>query len=142
MAKKPRVLFLCTGNSARSQIAEAILKKYAGEDLEVHSAGMTPKGVNPLTIKVMEEAGYDLEGHYSKDVSEYLGKMVFAYVIVVCDKAQGSCPAVFPLVANRLFWGFDDPAEAEGTEEERMQVFRRVRDEIEARILEWLNTTD
>ncbi|GAB4152080.1 MAG: arsenate reductase ArsC [Planctomycetota bacterium] len=136
--RKPKVLFLCTGNSARSQMAEAFLRKYAGEHFEAHSAGLEPSGINPLTIEVMKEKGISLEGQRSKDVSEYMGKVVLAYVIIVCANAEKRCPAVFPGAAKREFWPFDDPAAVEGTKEEKLAAFRRVRDEIEQRILKWL----
>lgn len=135
---KTRVLFLCTGNSARSQMAEAFLRKYAGDRFEVHSAGLEPKGINPYTIRVMEEVGIDLSGHRSKGVNEYLGKVLFHYLITVCDDADKNCPTTWPGVNQRLHWSFEDPAAFEGTEEEKLAKFREIRDKIEARILEWL----
>src|SRR5664280_2052023 len=94
--EKLRVLFLCTGNSARSQMAEAFLRKYAGDRFEVHSAGLEPKDLNPLTVRVMEEAGFDMSGHRSKGIGEYLGKVLFQYLITVCDDAEKNCPTVWP----------------------------------------------
>lgn len=135
---KTRVLFLCTGNSARSQMAEAFLRKYAGDRFEVHSAGLEPKGINPYTIRVMEEVGLDLSGHRSKGVNEYLGKVLFHYLITVCDDTDKNCPTTWPGVNQRLHWSFEDPAAFEGTEEEKLAKFREIRDKIEARILEWL----
>lgn len=135
---KTRLLFLCTGNSARSQMAEAFLRKYAGDRFEVHSAGLEPKGIHPYTIRVMEEVGIDLSGHRSKGVNEYLGKVLFQYLITVCDDADKNCPTTWPGVNQRLHWSFEDPAAFEGTEEEKLAKFREIRDKIEARILEWL----
>jgi arsenate reductase len=119
-----RVLFVCTGNSARSVMAEALLRKRGGAAFEVHSAGTEPKGINPLTLRVLEEAGIDASWARSKSVSEYLGQH-FDYVITVCDQARQSCP-VFPGVHESLHWGYEDPAEVEGSEVERLAVFRRV----------------
>jgi arsenate reductase len=127
-----RVIFICTGNSARSQIAEALLRRDGGGDFEVVSAGVEPHGVHPLTIRVLGEVGIDISGARSKPVSEYLGQP-FDYVVTVCDRARESCP-VFPGGAQTLHWGFDDPAEAEGSEAERLAVFRRVMAEISGRI--------
>jgi arsenate reductase len=132
-----RVLFLCTGNSARSQMAEAFLRRHGGDRFEVFSAGLEPKGINPFTRQVMAERGYDLAGHRSKDVFEFLGKVHFGIVITVCSNAEAHCP-IFPGVVQRLHWPFDDPAACEGDEATRLAEFRRVRDEIEARILAWL----
>ena len=132
-----RVLFLCTGNSARSQMAEAFLRRHGGDRFEVFSAGLEPKGINLFTRQVMAEKGYDLAGHRSKDVFEFLGKMHFGIIITVCANAEAHCP-IFPGIAQRLHWPFDDPAAVEGSDEEKLAEFRRVRDEIEARILDWL----
>jgi len=119
-----RVLFVCTGNSARSVMAEGLLRRYGGDAFEVHSAGTEPKGINPLTVRVLEDAGIDTSFARSKSVEEYLGQS-FDYVITVCDQARQVCP-VFPGVHQSLHWGFQDPAEATGTEEERLAVSRRV----------------
>ena len=135
---KPAVLILCTGNTARSQMAEAFLKRYAGDSLEVYSAGYDPKEINPLTCQVMAERGFDLSGQYAKGVTEFLGKKQFRYLIIVCAAAEAACPKQFPGVLFRLFWPFDDPAAATGTEEEKLAKFRQVRDKIEARLLAWL----
>lgn len=136
---KPTVLFLCTGNSARSQMAEAWLRKYAGDQFEVLSAGTDPKGINPLTIEVMKEVGISLDGHRSKSLGEYLGKITVNHVIVVCSGADQECPRVWPFALNRHFWPFDDPAAATGSHEEKLVEFRRVRDQIESRIKNWLS---
>ena len=135
---KQRVLFLCTGNSARSQIAEAFLRKYGGERYEAHSAGLEPKGLNPFTVKVMHEIGIDVSGQTSKGVDTYLGKTLFQYLVTVCDDADKNCPTVWPGVSNRMHWSFQDPAATVGTEEEKLAKFREVRDLIEVKIKGWL----
>jgi arsenate reductase len=123
-AGRIRVLFVCTGNSARSILAEALLRRRGGDRFEVFSAGTEPRGVNPLTIRVLEEAGIDASWARSKSVQEFIGQP-FDYVITVCDQARQTCP-VFPGVHESLHWGYEDPAEAAGSEEERLAVFRRV----------------
>lgn len=138
MTGKRRVLFLCTGNSARSQMAEAFLRHYAGDRYEAQSAGLEPKGLNPLTLKVMQEIGYPMDGHTSKSVSTYLGKTLFHYLITVCDDAEKNCPTVWPGMNQRLHWSFDDPAAYQGSEEERLAKFREVRDQIEQKVREWV----
>ena len=127
-----RVLFVCTGNSARSVMAEALLRRHGGADFEVMSAGTEPKGINPLTLRVLAEAGIDASWARSKSVTEFLGQP-FDYVITVCDQARQSCP-VFPGVHESLHWGYEDPAAAEGTDEERLAVFRRVLTQLGERI--------
>jgi arsenate reductase (thioredoxin) len=136
--EKPKVLFLCTGNSARSQMAEAFLKKYGADKFEVFSAGFEPQGINPYTQMVMAEKGFELEGQYSKGVQEYLGKMTFDYLITVCNKAEKDCPIVFPGVQQRLFWPFEDPAAQQGSANEKLEKFRQIRDQIESRLKLWL----
>lgn len=131
---KSNVLFLCTGNSARSQMAEAFLRHYAGDLFNAYSAGLEPKGMNPLTVKVMNEIGISLDGQYSKSLREYLGKQLFAYLVTVCADAEAKCPMVWPGVQYRLHWKFDDPAAAQGSEEQKLAKFRDVRDQIEATI--------
>ena len=113
---KTKVLFLCTGNSARSQMAEALLKKYAGDEFDVYSAGLEIKDINPYTIRVMQEVGISLEGHYAKHVREYMGKFNFGYLITVCSDAEEKCPATFPGISHRLHWSFEDPAAYVGSE--------------------------
>jgi arsenate reductase len=126
---KPTVLILCTGNSCRSHLAEGILRAAAGDLLEVQSAGSRPAGyVHPLAVQVMREIGIDISGHRSKHLDEFRNQPVET-VITVCGNADQVCP-VFPGQANRYHWGFYDPAKAEGTTEEKLAVFRRVRDEI------------
>ena len=136
--EKQRMLFLCTKNSARSQMAEAFLRRHGGDEYEAYSAGLEAGGINPLTVRVMEEAGYDLIGHSSKSVKEYLGKLSFSYIVPVCHDAEESCPKIFPGHARIMPWGFEDPAAYQGTEEERLAKFREVRDLIEKKILDWL----
>jgi arsenate reductase len=136
--EKPRVLFLCTGNSARSQMAEAFLRKYAGDRFEVHSAGLEPKPINPFTIKVMQEAGFDMSAHRSKGIGDYLGKIHFQFLITLCDDAEKNCPTVFSGVNRRLHWSFEDPAKSEGNDEEKLVKFRQVRDMISSRMKSWL----
>jgi phosphate transport system protein len=135
---KPKILFLCTHNSVRSQMAEAFLRKNAGDRYEVHSAGLEPGVINPYTRCVMAEVGLDLAGQRSKSLSEYLGKVQFAYLITVCDHADEQCP-FFPGQGTRLHWSFEDPSAAVGREDEKLARFRQVRDVIEARILEWIS---
>lgn len=135
---KQRVLFLCTGNSARSQMAEAFLRKYADDAFEAHSAGLEPKGVNLLTVQVMDEVGIDVSPQKSKGIETYLGKTLFQYLITVCDDADKNCPTVWPGVNTRMHWSFEDPAKFQGTEEEKLAKFREVRDLIERRIKEWV----
>jgi len=137
-AQKTRVLFLCTGNSCRSQMAEAFLRKYGGHRFEPHSAGLTPQPVHPLAVRVMDEAGLDIRGQRSKSVREYLGKMHFQYLITVCAQADRNCPTTFPEITARLYWPFEDPAQAQGNEEHKLAKFRQVRDQIEARIRTWM----
>jgi len=135
---KQKILFLCTGNSARSQMAEAFIRKYADDRFEAHSAGLEPKGLNPLTVKVMEEVGIDLSGQTSKSVEVYLGKTLFQYLVTVCDDADKNCPTVWPGVSTRLHWSFQDPAVVEGSEAEKLAKFREVRDLIDQKIQNWL----
>jgi len=135
---KTTVLFLCTGNSARSQMAEAFLRKYAGDRFEAYSAGLEPKGINPYTVRVMAEIGIDLSGQRSKDVMEYMGKMHFGHLITVCAHAEANCPKIFPGVGQREHWDLEDPAAFEGPDEAKRQKFRQIRDEIDQRIQEWI----
>ncbi len=134
---KPRVLFICTGNSARSQMAEGFLRHHAGDEYDVYSAGLEPRPVNPLAVDVMREVGIDISGQTSKGVRDYLGRVHFGFIITVCTDAERECP-IFPGVSIRLHWPFDDPAAAAGSDDERRQVFRRVRDEIDAAVRAWL----
>ena len=132
-----KVLFLCTGNSCRSQIAEAWLRKLGGERFEVYSAGLEPHGVNPLTVTVMEEEGFDLSDHRSKHIDEFIGKINFDYLITVCGNADERCP-FFPGMGKRLHWPFEDPAAFKGSQEQTISKFREVRDQIKRKIKTWL----
>ncbi|MEK6527043.1 MAG: arsenate reductase ArsC [Nitrospirota bacterium] len=123
-----KVLFLCTGNSCRSQMAEGLLRHLARDRFEVASAGTHPVGLNPSAVEVMREIGVDISSQRSKSVAHFSGEH-FDYVITVCDRAKETCP-VFPVASSQLHWSFDDPAAAQGSAEERRAVFRRVRDEI------------
>ena len=129
---KKRVLFLCTGNSCRSQMAEGFLRDMAGDRFEVFSAGIKPTQVNPLAIKVMAEACIDISKHRSKSAMEFIGQK-FDFVVTVCDNAKQTCP-IFPGKYEKIHWDLEDPAEAQGTEEERLVFFRRIRDEIKNNI--------
>ena len=134
-----KVLFLCTGNSARSQMAEAFLRKYGEGQFEAFSAGLEPKELNPLTVRVMEEIGFDMSGHYSKGVGDYLGKVHFQYLITVCDDADQNCPTIWPGVNQRLHWSFEDPAAFEGNEEAKLMKFREIRDQIDQKVRSWVD---
>lgn len=131
-----RVLFLCTHNSARSQMAEGFLRAMAGDRFDVESAGTEETFVNPLAIRAMAEVGIDLRQHSSKTLDRFLDAP-WDYVITVCDSANERCP-IFPRSVRRLHWSFEDPSRASGTEEDRLQAFRRIRDEIESRIRTWI----
>ncbi len=138
MDNRQRVLFLCTGNSARSQMAEAFLRHYGGDRFEVYSAGLEPKGIHPLTIQAMNEIGFLMKEHSSKGVNVYLGKVLVQYRITVCDQAEQNCPTMWPGVNQRLHWSFEDPAAFEGSAEERLAKFREVRDQIEQKVRDWV----
>ena len=135
--EKPRVLFLCTGNSARSQMAEAFLRKYGGDQFEVHSAGLDPTVINPYTVKVLEEIGIDTSDQYAKSLETYLGKVHFSYLITVCSNAEERCP-IFPGMGTRIHWPFEDPAAFQGTDEEKTEKFREIRNQIEEKIKGWI----
>ncbi len=137
MSDKTRVLFLCTGNSARSQMAEAYLRKLGGDRFEAYSAGLEPRAIHPLTTQVLEEAGLDISSQRSKSLNEYLGKQHFGYLITVCSDAEEKCP-IFPGVSMRVHWPIEDPAAFEGSDEAKLAKFREVRDDVEARIKAWL----
>src|SRR5687767_10673289 len=132
MNEKQRVLILCTGNSARSQMAEGLLRDMAGDRFEVGSAGVAPSHVRPEAIEAMHEVGIDISGHRSKSVDEFVDQE-FDFIITVCDNAKESCP-VFPGRATRIHWSFDDPAVVEGSEEDRLHAFRTIRDQIRSRL--------
>ena len=132
---KKRVLFLCTGNSARSQMAELLLQLIAGDHFESSSAGTHPVGVNPMTVEVMKELGVDMTHQRSKSVQEFTGES-FDFVITVCDRAKETCP-IFPSASHMLHWNFEDPAAAPAAE--RQDIFRRVRDEIADRLCQFIS---
>jgi arsenate reductase len=127
-----RVLFVCVGNSARSILAEGILRHVGGDRFEAHSAGSAPKGVNPLALRTLAEAGLPTDGYASTRIDAYLGQR-FDYVITLCDEAKEACP-VFPGVRDALHWSYDDPAAVEGSEERRLEAFRRVYRQLSERI--------
>jgi arsenate reductase len=137
-ARKPAVLFLCVANSARSQMAEALLRKYAGDYFEVFSAGLRPREIHPLTIRVMAENGLDLSGQQPKGVRQFLGRLTVQVAITVCAAVEEDCPTHWLGARTRLSWPFPDPAAATGTEEERLAAFRAVRDQLDVKIRTWL----
>jgi arsenate reductase len=122
-------------------MAEAFLRTYAGDHFDVYSAGLEEADINPLVIKVMEELGYDLSSHYSKKVTPFLGKVHFGILITVCSQAEEKCP-VIPGLGTRLHWPFEDPSQVTGTESEKLEKVREIRDQIKRRILEWLTERD
>ena len=134
----PRVLILCTGNSARSQMAEGLLRHEGGAPFEVHSAGTHPTSVRPEAVAVMSELGIDISQHWSKSVDQFRGQQ-FDFVITVCDNANAACPH-FPGNTRRLHWPFEDPAAVTGTLAERLAAFRHVRDQIRAKVREFTKT--
>lgn len=134
------VLFICSHNSARSQMAEAFTRRLAGPLFDVASAGIDPRDIHPLTYTVMGDAGLSLKGQSSKSLKLFLGKQGFTYVIMVCPTGEAQCPKFFPGTTKLLYWPFDDPASAVGDEVQRLAVFTRVRDEISARVTSWLSS--
>ena len=138
MRKKPGVLFLCTHNAARSQMAEALLRHLAGDRFEVYSAGLEPTVVHTLTRQVLAEAGIDVGGLQAKGVNEFLGKASVRYAIVVCTETEWQCPRLFPFAVGNMRRPFEDPVQVSGTDAERLAAFRGVRDAIEARLRSWL----
>jgi arsenate reductase (thioredoxin) len=136
---KPTVLFLCTNNAVRSQMAEAFLKKRAADHFDAYSAGTQPlPSVHPLTIRVMSEVGIDLSQQRPKGLYEYLGRLPVRVAIFVCPKSEDKCPIMWPGALARLEWPFDDPAAQQGAEEEKLARFRAVRDQIDSRVTTWL----
>jgi arsenate reductase len=133
---KLRILFLCTHNSARSQMAEAFTRHYGDDRVEVYSAGNEPSRVHPLAVQVMAESGLDISDARSKSMNEFIGQE-FDYVITVCDRANETCP-VFPGDPERIHWSFEDPSAGEGAEEERLKAFRDVRNVLNMRLQTWL----
>lgn len=139
MESTPNVLFLCTGNSCRSQMAESFLRTLGGDRFTAHSAGTEPaERVHPLAVQVMAEKDIDISRQEPKNVGEFLGRFPVRHLIIVCDAANEKCPRIFPGIVNRLFWPFDDPAAFVGTPAATLEKFRTVRDQIESRIRDWL----
>ena len=140
---KLNVIFLCTGNSARSQMAEGFLRAYAGDHYNVYSAGLEPKGLNPYAVKVMYERGIDISQQVSSDIREYMGRLNFATIFTVCDHAEKNCPRAFLMSAGKnMHWSLEDPAAFIGPEAETLVKFRAVRDEIDANVRAWLVEQD
>jgi arsenate reductase (thioredoxin) len=139
---RTRVLFICTGNSARSQMAEAFLRHLGGDRFDAHSAGLKPSGIHPLTVRVMEEIGLDISGQRSKGIEEYMGRMHFGYLITVCARAEENCPAVFPGVGQRLHWDIPEPSPHATSEVERIESFRRARDEVARMVAKFVRDTE
>jgi arsenate reductase len=135
--KKTRILVLCTGNFARSQMGEGLFREEGGDDYEVFSAGTKPSRVRPEAIAVMREINIDISGNRSKSVDEFAGQL-FDYVVTVCDNARDTCP-VFPGATERIHWSLEDPAAVQGTEEERLAAFRRIRDQLHERVKGFLS---
>lgn len=133
-----KIIFMCNGNSARSQMAEGFLKSLAGERYQVYSAGSVAKGVNPMTVQVMKEVGIDISDQYSKTAMEYYGKIEFDIAIIVCRKAEDDCPKIAGTTRTVQRWIIDDPLSAQGTDEEKLAKFRDVRDQIQFRLKLWL----
>jgi len=142
MENNPSVLFLCTGNSCRSQMAEGFLREFGGDRFTAYSAGTDPaERVHPLAVQVMSEKGIAISEGEPKNVSQFLGRLPVRHLIIVCDGANEKCPRIFPGMMNRLFWPFDDPAVFIGSEAATLEKFRTVRDQIESRIKKWLKET-
>jgi arsenate reductase (thioredoxin) len=137
--RKPLVLILCTGNSCRSQMAEGFLRSYQGDRFDIGSAGTAPQAeIHPLAVRVMSEVGIDLSEQRPKPLTDYLGREPVRHLLIVCDKSNGTCPRIWPGAITRDYMPFDDPAEADGSEEEQLEIFRRVRDEISAAMRTWI----
>jgi len=139
MSEKTKVLFVCTHNSARSQMAEGFLRRLGGDAIEATSAGTEPGELHPLAVEVMAEEGIDISGQHAKSVDDFVQQR-FDYVITVCDDANESCP-IFPNALHRLHWSFPDPSMAGGTHEECLAVFRQVRDGVKARVEQFVAST-
>ncbi|HNS23090.1 MAG TPA: arsenate reductase ArsC [Sedimentisphaerales bacterium] len=140
MPQKSNVLFLCTHNSARSQMAEAFLRKYGGDEFNGYSAGLEPTEIDPMVREVMQEVGVEMKGQHAKGVQAYLGRLLVQHLIIVCEQANRNCPRTWPglEIEERLFWPIDDPAAVRGSHERRLQAFRQARDQIEERVKSWL----
>lgn len=139
--KKPSVLFVCVHNSARSQIAEALLQKWAGDRFTVESAGLKPGTLNPLAVEVMRQVGIDISSNQTKSVFDFFRQgRIYRYIITVCDEANAEQCPVFPGMADRIHWSFPDPSRFQGTWEEQLAQASRLRDEIEVKIRDWLSS--
>jgi arsenate reductase len=137
--KKTRVLFLCTSNSARSQMAEALLRAYAGDRYQAYSAGLEPTEIHPLTKKVMAEVGIDISRQRSKSLKDYMGRVHFGYLITVCAQAERKCPSVFPGMGQRLHWDIEDPVQFTGSDEEKLDKFREIRGIVKKKVQDWVD---
>ncbi len=137
-SSQKRVLFLCVGNSCRSQMAEALLRSHAGDRFAVFSAGLEPSVIHPYTVRVLDEIGIDSSEQFSKSVTKYINAPPFDYIITICDDARERCP-IFPGSGTRLHWSFEDPARFVGTEQQQIAKFREIRDLIDSRIRSWLD---
>lgn len=136
---KPAVLFLCTGNSCRSQMAEGFLRRYAGDRFEAHSAGIEPAPqVHPLAVQVMREAAIDISNQHPKGVKAFLGKLSVQALIIVCDDAARNCPTMWPGALTRLHWSLEDPVAFVGDDAAKLGQFRKVRDQIDTHIKKWI----
>lgn len=138
MAFKKHVLFVCSHNSARSQMAEGLLRHLAADHYEVASAGVEPGTLSPFAVKAMAEIGIDIADAKAEGIDRYLGTWPVSYLIIVCSKAGESCPTTWPNILDRFHWFFDDPAAVDGTDEDKLAAFRRVRDEIKSHLEAWL----
>ncbi|MDF1837959.1 MAG: metalloregulator ArsR/SmtB family transcription factor [Planctomycetota bacterium] len=136
--ERPTVLFLCTHNSARSQMAEALLRLRAGDRFEVYSGGLKPRGIHPLTLEVLQEIGVDTGELQCKDLGQLLGKVAIHHAIIVCESANSDCPRLHPFARHQHYWPFPDPVDEPGDRETQLALFRQVRDAIDARIQTWL----
>lgn len=137
LMNKKNVVVLCTGNSCRSQMTEAFINKYANGRYKAYSAGIDPQPINPYTIKVLEEVGFDWSSHKSKHIRDLMKKINIDILITVCSSAKESCPTILG-VQEELHWPFEDPAAFEGSEEETLDFFRKIRDQIEEKVKSWL----
>lgn len=139
---KPTVLYLCTRNSCRSQMAEGWLRHLAGDRFDAYSAGLEPQPVHPMAVAVMRDIGIDISHHRSKGVKEFLGRISINYAVFVCAHAEQNCPRIYPFALRRLSWPFEDPASSAGSVDERYRKFEIVRDAVGARIQDWLSEVD
>jgi len=135
---RQRVLFLCAHNAARSQMAEALLRRHAGGQLEALSAGLESTEIHPMTLQVLEEAGIDTSALRAEGLDKYMAKTTVHYAIVVCERTQAQCPHLYPFAQQVLYWPFEDPAAFEGSPAEQLEKFREVRERIEERLMAWL----